>query len=110
MADDRLPTSLWVEACLSPLNAKGIYYYFIQKGNPASGLLLLKLNAMDGRIKLLSQERDFMEDTLKWVNTLSEEVVEETDADAYIKRACYRDPDLWVLEIEDETLINPFDV
>ena len=110
MADGRLPTSLWVEACLAPLNAKGVYYYFIQKGNPASGLLLLKLNGMDGRIKILSQERDFLQDTLAWVNVLNEEVVEENEADAYIKRACDRDPDLWVLEIEDETLTNPFDV
>ena len=108
MSGGQLPTSLFVEGHLATLTAKGTFYYFIQKGNPSSGLLLLKLNGLKGHVRLLVQERDFMEDTLVWANALDEETVEESKADAYIQRAISRDPDLWVLEIEGTEMNNPF--
>ena len=109
MSGGQLPTALFVEGHLATLTAKAVPYYFIQKGNASSGLLVLKLNGLKGRVRLLVQQRDFMEDTLVWVAALEEEVVEENKADEYIQRAIARDPDLWVLEIEDESLTNPFE-
>ena len=109
MSDGRLPTELWVEGHLQQLTMRAVPYYFVQKGNPASGLLLLKLNSLRGNVRLLAQERDFLENKLVWVNALDQEMVEESEADAYIQRAVSRDPDLWVLEIEDETMTNPFE-
>ncbi len=109
MSGAQLPTALLVEGHLTNLTAKGTFYYFIQKGNPSSGLLLLKLNGLNGDVRLLAQERDFIEDTLVWVNALDKEIVEEAKADAYIERAISRDPDLWVLEIEDTEMNNPFE-
>ncbi|MEZ5813348.1 MAG: DUF1491 family protein [Alphaproteobacteria bacterium] len=108
MAGAQLPTALFVEGHLATLTTKGTFYYFIQKGNPSSGLILLKLNGLKGQVRLLTQQRDFMEDTLIWTNALDEETVEESKADAYIQRAISRDPDLWVLEIEDTEMNNPF--
>ncbi len=109
MSGDRLPTALWVDAHLSVMTRDAVPFYFIQKGNHASGLLLLKINGLKGQVRLLLQERDFMEDKLSWVPALEEEQVEEKKADEYIQRAISRDPDLWVLEIEDEGLVNPFE-
>lgn len=109
MSEARLPTALWVEAILNTLAKNAMPYYFVQKGNHASGLVLLKLNGLKGQVRLLAQERDFMEDRLIWINALGEEMVEEKSADEYIQREVSRDPDLWVLEIEDETMRNPFE-
>jgi len=109
MTESRLPTALWVEACLQPLNGKGIFYYIIQKGNYDSGIVLLKLNGMDGQCALLTQQRDFDSDELVWVSALENKEVEEPKADAYIARAATRDPDLWVVEIEDRDMNNPFE-
>ena len=46
---------------------------------------------------------------LGWMHALDEEEVEENQIDAYIRRALDRDPDIWVIEIEDKTLTNPFE-
>lgn len=109
MGDGRLPTALWVEGVLTTLTQLAVPFYFVQKGNQASGLLLLKLNGLSGQVRLLAQQRDFVEDKLVWASALDQEMVEESAADAYIQRAVMRDPDLWVLEIEDETMTNPFE-
>ena len=104
---DRLPTALYVDAHLKVLTDRGIYFTFFQKGNASSGLILLKLNNLKGDLKLLAQERDFMTDQMSWISPLPEETLDEPTIDAYIQRAVSRDPDLWVIEIEDSN--NPFE-
>jgi hypothetical protein len=110
MSNDRLPTGLLVDAILTPLNARGIFYYITQRGNPASGLILLKLNGLKGTVKLLTQQRNFLTDEIEWIPALKDESAPESEADHYIERARQTDPDLWVIEIEDEAMDNPFDV
>ncbi|MFK7839134.1 MAG: DUF1491 family protein [Bdellovibrionales bacterium] len=105
---DRLPTALYVDGHLKTLTANAKFYHFIQKGNPGSGIVMLKINALNGHVKLIIQERDFITDQMQWVAALEKEIVEETHADAYIQRAISRDPDLWVIEIEDKEMENPF--
>jgi len=109
MPEDRLPTKLWVEGILHNLTMQAVHYYYIQKGDPKSGMLMVKLNDLEGNVRLLSQQRDFESDELLWMDVLEKETVEESKADAYIQRAIARDPDLWVLEIEDPDMNNPFE-
>ena len=108
MAENRLPTALCVDAVLANLATKGLYYYIPHRGDSTTGLILLKLNALDGRCKLLTQHRNF-DGVLVWINALDKEIVKEQDADAYITRATKYDPDLWVIEIEDSKMNNPFE-
>lgn len=106
---DRLPTALYVDGHLKNLTAQAKFYHFIQKGNHSSGIVMLKINALNGKVKLIIQERDFMTDQMTWAAAMEQETVEEKEADAYIQRAISRDPDLWVIEIEDKDMQNPFE-
>ncbi len=107
MSDDRLPTALWIEAQCRLLTLQNKPFYFIQKGAHGSGMVLLKINRLDRFCRIFIQERD-LDGVLGWVQPLGNEILEEPKADAYIARAASRDPDLWVLEIEDRMCENPF--
>jgi hypothetical protein len=106
--DDRLPTSLWVDAHLQQLTRQGVPYYIINKGAYASGTVMLKLFAPGQGCRLLQQQRD-LDGLMGWMALFKGQTVKEAEADAYIQRAIDRDPDLWVIEIEDKAMTNPFE-
>ncbi len=106
MTDD-LPTGLWVEAHLRKLDLAGIHYYIVNRGVHSRGTVLLKLIWPGQGCRLLMQERN-LDGVLGWTNAFSAENVEEKQADDYIRRSVARDPDVWVIEVEDKELKNPF--
>ncbi|MFA7275469.1 MAG: DUF1491 family protein [Pseudobdellovibrionaceae bacterium] len=106
--EPRLPTAVWVDAHLRRLNEEGRGYYLVHKGAYAAGVVLVKIAFLNGTCKILTQIRG-IDGNLAWMNALSAEVVAESDADAYIRRAVERDPDLWAIEIEDREGRNPFE-
>jgi hypothetical protein len=108
MSDENLPTGLWVEAHLRQLTLQAIPYYIIQRGNHATGTVMLKLYAPGQGCRLLQQQRD-LDGVMGWMNAFKEEIVEEAKVDDYIKRSVSRDPDVWVIEIEDKGHANPFE-
>jgi hypothetical protein len=103
----RLPTKLWLDAHLRHLQERGLAYYVLQSGSDQSGTILLKLNAFEKGVQVLTQIRA-MDGSLGWMAAFSGEWVAEAKADEYIARAKERDPDLWILEIEDRNQSNPF--
>jgi hypothetical protein len=111
MHDDeepRLPVHLWIDAQLKPLNDRGVFYTVPQRGERNSGVILLKLDGLEGPCRLLIQQRD-LDGKMGWMNALDKESVDVAEADAYIAREISRDPDLWVIEIEDRSMDNPFE-
>lgn len=101
MSDDaRIPTYVWVEAEMRRLSILGVGVYVRAKGDRMGGIVLQKIADMKGQSRLLLQQRN-LNGVLVWMNALADEVIPECDADAYIERAIARDPDLWVIEIED---------
>lgn len=103
----RLPTHLWVMAVVRRANAEGRPTVVARKGERMGGGVLVKLNFLDGRFKVLVQQRD-LDGRLGWMTALKEEAVTEEEAEAYIARSTARDPDLWVVEVEDRAGTNPF--
>ena len=108
MDDDRLPTELWIRAHLRRLTVDAISAYVVRKGSPTGGTLLLKLNQLDLGCRILTQARD-LEGRLGWLAAKGGAFMPEAEADAYVARAVSRDPDLWVVEIEDRQGRHPFE-
>ena len=58
-------------------------------------------------MQVLSQVRG-QDAELGWLAAFDGALVPEAEADAYIARAVARDPDLWVVEVEDRQGRHPF--
>jgi hypothetical protein len=108
LTDDRLPTELWVMAHLRRCSATATPAVLVRRGEPERGTVLLKLNLLGAGWRILTQARD-LDGRLGWLAALGGQPVPEVEADAYIARAVVRDPDLWVIEIEDRHGRHPFD-
>jgi hypothetical protein len=98
--EPRLKAAIWVAAHLRVCAAQGITAVIVRHGDDTAGSVLIKLNLLDGRARLL--EPTFGQAGARvWRAVTGPEAVQEADADAAIARALKRDPDLWVIEIED---------
>lgn len=94
----RLTSDLWVSAYLTRLRLADIPAYIIAKGDPTAGAVIVKVATLNGQARAFQRSFDLMSDTRIWV-ILSEGT--EPDVDALITRQRARDPDLWVIELED---------
>jgi len=106
--DDRIPTAIWVMAHLRRCSAAGIPATLVRRGDASGGSVLLKLNQLDLGCRVLTRTRD-LEGRPAWLAALNGHLVPEAEADAYIGRAVQRDPDLWVVEVEDRDGEHPFE-
>ncbi len=104
-----MPTHIWVEAEIRRLMGEGYGVYVIARGDKAGGLVLQKISNLEGQCKLLGQQRN-IDGKLAWQNMLDYDIIAEKDADAYIARATKRDPDLWVVEVEDRAMKAMFGI
>lgn len=102
-SDARIPTHIWVEAEIRRLSDAGIGVYVTARGDRAGGMVMQKISDLSGKCRLLGLQRDLL-GKLVWINILQDDVVDESEADAYIRRAVERDPDLWAIEIEDRSM------
>ena len=108
MDDERIPTDLWVMMHVRACIAEAIPATVVRKGEAKGGTLLLKINQLDRGCRVLSQARG-LDGALGWMAAFDGKLVPEPEVDAYIARAVTRDPDLWVLEIEDRDGRHPFE-
>jgi hypothetical protein len=106
--DNRLPTEVTVSACLRQCSARAIPAYVLHKGAAASGTIMVKIVLPRKQCKFLNQSRD-IDGNLGWMHVFDEEIVDEKRADDYISRSIQRDPDVWVVEVEDASGESPFE-
>jgi hypothetical protein len=100
MSDDRLPTHLIVNACIRTAGKEGVPITVIQRGDKGGGMILLKINRLDGFAHVLTQIR--RDDELVWAPLTKTDPMPDTDANALMTKQASFDPDLWVIEIEDK--------
>ena len=96
----RIKTELWVHAHLRRCAVAAVPAFVVRRGDNERGMGLVKINTLGEGCKVLTQARD-LDGNLGWMAALDGSMAPEAEADAYIARQIDRDPDLWVVEIED---------
>lgn len=94
----RLASGVWVSAYLTRLRLADIPAYVTAKGDADAGAVVVKVALLDGTARAFERRSDLMSGARAWF-LLAEGP--EAEVDALVKRTKGRDPDLWVIELED---------
>jgi hypothetical protein len=94
----RLTAEFWVQAYLNRLRLAAIPAYVTARGDSVAGSVIVKLATLDGQATALQRTFDLMTGERTWM-PLAEGA--EAEVDAVLSRQSARDPDLWIIEIED---------
>lgn len=94
----RLTARFWVDAYLARLRMLEIPAFVVAHGDDTAGSVLVKLNTLDGEATIFQRSYDLLDDRRVWSIL---EKGPEADMDALITRQLSRDPDIWVIEVED---------
>jgi hypothetical protein len=95
----RLSARFWVDAYLARLRLFDIPAFVTSHGDDTAGAVLVKLNTLDGRATAWQRGFDLTSGARKWDELVAGS---EADVDAAIARQRGFDPDLWVIEVEDQ--------
>ena len=96
----RLKAELWIQATIRRCITDNIPAVVVKRGDADAGSLLVKHNRFQEGCRVLVPVTS-PTGGMAWMAGTGPNPVAEAEADAYIARQRGRDPDLWVLEIED---------
>jgi hypothetical protein len=94
----RLAAGVWVSAYLARLRLAAIPAYVVARGDAAAGAVIVKLATLDGQAQAFQRSFDLAADARVWVVLIAGP---EAEVDAVLARQRARDPDLWLIEVED---------
>lgn len=95
-----IATDIWVGALIRRAQLAGAFATVVRRGDPKAGSVLVKTFNPRSRAADLLAVAWRGEGERVWMRPLAGDAI-EPDIDAYIERAERRDPDVWVVEIED---------
>jgi len=95
-----LKAELWVKALIRRCAAQNVPAVLVRRGEGSAGSVLIKVSRLDDTATVYSPARAG-DGSRIWLRATGPEPVSEPDAEAYIARQESRDPDIWVVEIED---------
>lgn len=96
-----LRTDIWIAGLVRRAQIAGAWAAIVARGDDIAGDVAVKVNALNGEARLRSPSVGMAGERV-WVNPLGDpEWRDEHEIDAYLSRRRDRDPDLWIVEIED---------
>jgi hypothetical protein len=95
-----LKARFWVDALRWRAESAGASVYIERRGDPDAGVVLVKVLLPQRLAQLYVPVRD-MEGERLWTQPLGAAPSDEVSVTAYLARRLDRDPDLWVVEIDD---------
>ncbi|MDZ4737667.1 MAG: DUF1491 family protein [Rhodospirillaceae bacterium] len=105
---DRLDTHYWLTAYLRRCSIEGIPAHVRYSGDRSRGSVILKIaHVPTDTCRLLVEVID-PGGQQAWMIAGTDRCT-HAEADAYIERARHRDPDIWILEVEDRLENHPLD-
>lgn len=105
--DVRMPTHIWVGAGIRQANLDGTPAMLRHRGEAMDGQVYVKIDLLDGRAWVLTRQRN-LQGELSWASVPRSEPLSSDEAESYLERALQRDPDSWLIEVEDRQGRNPF--
>jgi hypothetical protein len=99
-------SAIWVQAYLRRCNAIGLAAVLIRRGAEEAGSIYVRINRLDGRVLLIGPAPGPAHDDRgerRWAKLVGDGAVPEAEVDAYLHRIHSRDPDIWIIEIEDRS-------
>lgn len=100
--EPRLKSGIWVAAYLRRCASDNVFAVVARKGDETAGSVIVKVNLLDGRARVFATAYDDKGERI-WMAALNEDPASDADAESYIQRSISRDPDIWVIEVEDRT-------
>lgn len=95
----RIKSEIYVQALVRRVYAAHAAAYVARRGDSDAGGMLIRINRLDGCSGILTMFTD-MEGNRGWRVSLAPETA-DADVDAFLAREIARDPDIWIVEIED---------
>lgn len=94
----RLATGVWVAAYLARLRSAGFAAYVVAKGDATAGAVVVKVVQSRHAVRAFQRGFDLATGARVW-RVLAEG--DEASVDALLQRERGRDPDLWLIDVED---------
>lgn len=100
MSEARVKTEIAVAALIRRCAVDAVPAMVVRRGDGGAGALAIRINRLNGTGSILIQARDG-EGQLGWLNATGSDPVADAECEAYLAKAIARDPDIWIVEIED---------
>lgn len=94
-----LSSDIWVSALIRRAEKAGAFGMVLKKGDPRAGAVLVKVLNRRAGVTRLYAEAMRGDGERVWMQPRASH--DEAELDAYAERTRARDPDVWVIEIDD---------
>ena len=111
--EDILKSEFLVKSAIKIAQKDGVPIYIRKKGDLDAGIILIKIDLLNGTSKLLRRNLNFSviknENFVEFTQLHGSKALKENEIEKKISAETLIDPDIWIVEIEDKNGNNYFE-